>query len=113
MGLPSLLLLLVDNQVENTSGLVEAGAAVSLGWASDLRHKNISKAVTELLKDPNGRKTLGQRCKGLVDGRGYERVTARLLEKSLEEPSAAPATVGATAAYTGTEAGHQPTTGAG
>ena len=107
MGLPSILMVLADNQVENTAKLVEAGVAESLGWASAASSKNISDAITGLLKDPKGRETFSELGRRLVDGRGCERVTTRLLEK----PSAK--SLGATAAYNKTGAEHQPTTGAG
>lgn len=85
MGVPSLLMTLVDNQAGITFGLAEAGAAVHLGWFNEVSEAQIEEALRAILCDPDHRAMLRRRSQGLVDGRGAVRV-ARALR---HEPEAA------------------------
>ncbi len=72
-GVPSLLALLADNQRSNVAGLSAAGAALNLGeptrWSA-----HTTRAIGQLLADPERRADMSRRATELVDGKGCERV---------------------------------------
>jgi UDP-2,4-diacetamido-2,4,6-trideoxy-beta-L-altropyranose hydrolase len=78
MGLPGLVIALADNQRLVAESLEAEGAAKSLGWHEDFASDEVSKILSELLKDPDKREDMARMCRKLVDGRGVDRIT-RLL----------------------------------
>ena len=73
MGLPSLLIVLADNQRGIATGLAARGAAVSLGWHADLTPEAITRFVVQLAAAPALRAELSARMRQLVDGCGADR----------------------------------------
>jgi UDP-2,4-diacetamido-2,4,6-trideoxy-beta-L-altropyranose hydrolase len=80
MGLPTLSIVLADNQQRIAHSLAERGAALSLGRAEALREDVLERAVGELAEDEALRATLSSQGRALVDGRGAERVADALWE---------------------------------
>ncbi len=60
-------------------GLASAGASVDLGCYEDVAVEEIAAAVNDLLEDASQRRTMSQVGRGLVDGRGCERVLEEAL----------------------------------
>jgi spore coat polysaccharide biosynthesis predicted glycosyltransferase SpsG len=73
-GVPVLLLTLAPHQEPIAREVHRRGAGVDLGRFSDLTVPQITRAVAELVRAPRHRAHLAQRGRGLVDGRGAERV---------------------------------------
>jgi spore coat polysaccharide biosynthesis predicted glycosyltransferase SpsG/RimJ/RimL family protein N-acetyltransferase len=78
MQLPSLVVVLADNQRPNAQALAAAGAAIDLGWHGELMHAKLAKNVTQLLEDQAQRALMAQKARSLVDGEGGKRVAALL-----------------------------------
>lgn len=77
LGVPSLLIAVVENQRESLVRLVEKGLVVGLNLM-DTTHKiaedNIVEAVERLLCDERAREEFSARCRASFDGHGKERV---------------------------------------
>ena len=74
MGVPSLVLIMSDNQVPIAEGLDAEGVARNLGWHDRLREDELVGAVVSLLGDGEKRARMAQRGQALVDGGGTARV---------------------------------------
>ena len=84
MGLPGLLLVMAENQSANAAELDTAGAAVSLGWSTEVDEDIIGRALSDMLTDHERRAAISQRGRQLVDGRGCERVVSALTRVARE-----------------------------
>jgi UDP-2,4-diacetamido-2,4,6-trideoxy-beta-L-altropyranose hydrolase len=78
MGVPSLLLILSDNQRPVADRLQLAGAAVNLGWHEDLDPKQMRNELTKLMTDVGRRQEMSRRGQELIDGRGAHRVVMQM-----------------------------------
>jgi UDP-2,4-diacetamido-2,4,6-trideoxy-beta-L-altropyranose hydrolase len=78
LGLPSLLVILADNQVGAAAACAKAGIAQNLGWHDRLSAPEIRDALAELIRRRDLRAVMAGRGPDLVDGRGAERVIACL-----------------------------------
>ena len=74
MGLPSLLLVLAENQSKGADRLHAYGAALNLGHHSTVATQMISNSISELLRSKKQRVQLSCRGRELVDGAGASRV---------------------------------------
>jgi spore coat polysaccharide biosynthesis predicted glycosyltransferase SpsG len=76
-GVPTLVVCRNAGDVAHARALAARGAVVSLGreWSDE----TLARAVADLLADPGRRETMAAAGRALVDGRGAERVTERLL----------------------------------
>jgi UDP-2,4-diacetamido-2,4,6-trideoxy-beta-L-altropyranose hydrolase len=79
MMLPSLLLILADNQAAVANRLDDCGFAVNIGDCRDLTEEEIAGKVRKILADSKQRSLMSQRGRKLVDGDGGSRVR-RILE---------------------------------
>jgi UDP-2,4-diacetamido-2,4,6-trideoxy-beta-L-altropyranose hydrolase len=79
MGLPALVIILAENQKTVAEALAETDVAVNLGWYQDLSAAQIAREMTELVEATDVRSEMSQRGRHLVDGKGAERVLAKLL----------------------------------
>ena len=70
MGLPSLLLILADNQQAICEKLEEAEVSVNLGWHNKTRIGAIAKVAVNVMKDEKARKIMSVKGRSLVDGAG-------------------------------------------
>lgn len=78
MGIPSVVTIIAENQIEAASCLEHRGVIISLGWREDVKEDAIAGALGRLINDAAQRKEMSQRCMALVDGRGVERVAGLL-----------------------------------
>jgi len=83
MGLPSLMIVMADNQRSNAEQLQSAGFARNLGWHGDLTPEQIANHIVELAADSATRSAMAQNGRRLVDGSGNYRVWLRLNESSI------------------------------
>ncbi len=74
MGLPSLVIVLADNQYMVASGLESAGISINLGWYASVSAQDIAVRFTELANSANARAEMSNRGRTLVDGYGAARV---------------------------------------
>lgn len=82
LGIPSILLAVVDNQDESLERLVVGGFALGLSRAEATKEK-LTEMLQLLLLDEGLRKELTQRCFNSFDGKGKERVV-EAMERQLE-----------------------------
>lgn len=77
LGLPSLLLVLADNQRPGTQALVAAGAALALGGVAELPTR--LPAALQQLASPGRLQSMSQAAAAITDGLGAARVADALL----------------------------------
>lgn len=80
MGLPSLSIVLADNQVRVAEKLSEAGVSTNLGWHDRLSAEALGDALAALLCDPLRRSSMAVAGRQMVDGLGPLRVVSSILE---------------------------------
>lgn len=87
MGLPSVILVLAENQRLIAEKLGGMGVAMNLGWHENISHGEIAKAITslsfanaQLLVLAEKRKEMTRKGQELVNGYGAARVVAMLAE---------------------------------
>jgi UDP-2,4-diacetamido-2,4,6-trideoxy-beta-L-altropyranose hydrolase len=78
LGVPSLVIVMADNQRRNADGLAEAGITMNLGEQAAVTPAAIEMAVERLLRDPEPRRRMADRGQALVDGHGVERLMAEI-----------------------------------
>jgi UDP-2,4-diacetamido-2,4,6-trideoxy-beta-L-altropyranose hydrolase len=78
LGLPALLIVSAENQRANAEELDRRGAAINLGTVSEVGLNEFGEHLVNLLNSPEGRKSMSETGRKLVDGLGAERVVARL-----------------------------------
>ena len=78
MGLPTVALVLAENQQGIATGLDEVGVAVNLGWHTEISTAQITNALVGLLENRSLRRQASQRGRELVDGLGAKRVVEPL-----------------------------------
>jgi UDP-2,4-diacetamido-2,4,6-trideoxy-beta-L-altropyranose hydrolase len=78
MGLPSLLLILAENQRGNAEALAARGVSRDLGLAKLASPEEIAKGLMELCLSSNLRAEMTRRGQQLVDGQGAARVLGEL-----------------------------------
>jgi UDP-2,4-diacetamido-2,4,6-trideoxy-beta-L-altropyranose hydrolase len=83
MQLPSLVLVLAENQRRNAEEVALSGAAVNLGWHAHVTAVALADALRALALDGNGREAMARRAGVLVDGEGAQRVAALLGQDSV------------------------------
>ena len=81
MGLPSIILVLSDNQGLIAKELAAAGVAVNLGWSTGVDSAAISKALSQLAQMAETRRGMSRQGQQLIDGGGGQRVLKFLREK--------------------------------
>lgn len=74
MGLPTLTLVIAENQKAVADGMAAAGASINLGWHEDITEQEISEAVDRLCSHKDKREKMSQAASSLVDGKGALRV---------------------------------------
>ena len=82
MGLPSLLLLVADNQRDVVQSLCATGVA------RETTPARVATDLSLLQRDTDGRRAMSQRARRLVDGQGTSRVVDCL--RSAARPPAGP-----------------------
>jgi UDP-2,4-diacetamido-2,4,6-trideoxy-beta-L-altropyranose hydrolase len=70
LGLPSLTVIVADNQERGARGLEQSGATVNLGWHRDLTARRIASVLDDLLPAQSRRQRMSESGSALVDGNG-------------------------------------------
>lgn len=83
VGLPVLLINFADNQDAVGRALAESEAGVFLGTSARVSNDDIVQAIIALLDNSECRARMRDAARRLCDGRGVERVRARLTSKML------------------------------
>lgn len=83
MGLPSILIELADNQRPIAASLMQASAAISIGYHAELSQEKIIENCATLLKNQSLREQLSVNGKKLVDGWGASRVVQAIQNTTL------------------------------
>ncbi|MBN1574485.1 MAG: UDP-2,4-diacetamido-2,4,6-trideoxy-beta-L-altropyranose hydrolase [Deltaproteobacteria bacterium] len=81
MGLPAIIVVLVDNQRGAALGVSEKGAGISLGFCSRVVPQEIAESVYSLLNSYEDRLSMKKNGNKLVDGDGVKRVISALVSK--------------------------------
>ncbi len=84
MGLPSLLLIVAENQRRIAERLSELGAAVNAGTSQEFRRESFAGRLKALVESSQRRGEMSQIARQMVDGLGSERVRAALVERELK-----------------------------
>ncbi len=79
LGLPSIVMVLADNQKHIAEELDKKGALINLGWHEDVTERDIKDAVEKLLRDSVSRKMMSLKGKKMVDGMGTKRVVEKII----------------------------------
>ncbi len=80
LGLPSLVVVLAENQKRIAAALDETECAINLGCAHELGVHVLAEQIESLLGNRNRRTRLAECSRRLVDGRGAERVVEALIQ---------------------------------
>lgn len=85
MGLPPLIVVRADNQIEIAAGLDAAGFGINLGESDEASTARLADALARLIQDPRRRQRMGRAGRALVDGKGTRRVLDCLAAESVLE----------------------------
>jgi UDP-2,4-diacetamido-2,4,6-trideoxy-beta-L-altropyranose hydrolase len=80
MGVPTVVLVLAENQCSSAEGLEQAGMAINLGWFDQVSNGKIADALIRLLNDSKQRNRMSTSGRQLVDGNGCSRVMRAILD---------------------------------
>jgi len=81
VGLPSIVMILADNQKEIAEELEKEGVVVNLGWHEYIKEADIEDRIKHLIATPRKMKEMSVRGMKMVDGRGAERVANALIKE--------------------------------
>ena len=84
MGLPSLLLIIAENQRRIAESLGQSGVAVNAGTSREFHPESFASQLQALIESPQRRQAMSQGARELVDGSGNERVRAALVDRELQ-----------------------------
>jgi UDP-2,4-diacetamido-2,4,6-trideoxy-beta-L-altropyranose hydrolase len=79
LGLPSLTVIVADNQRENTAALAQSGATLAITPPSGDFDARLKTAFSKLVSDTTLRAAMSASAAALCDGLGADRVAERLL----------------------------------
>lgn len=74
LGLPTLMLVLAENQIDGTKALDKTGAGIALGRADDPGLAGRLATALQHLADPESLGAMSRRAAAICDGRGTDRV---------------------------------------
>jgi len=74
VGLPTITIILAENQKDISESLDKEGALINLGWYHNVTEYNIKEAVEGLIEDPQKMASMCDKSRRLVDGEGVNRV---------------------------------------
>jgi len=79
LGLPTLLIVIAENQRDLAASLQQAGAAESIRYSENLSVRGLTEVIARLCNDSAKRQAMAEAAAAIVDGRGVTRVTQVLL----------------------------------
>jgi UDP-2,4-diacetamido-2,4,6-trideoxy-beta-L-altropyranose hydrolase len=80
MGLPSVVIVVAQNQLETNEALHRAGYVVNLGWHADVSASRIAAVVSQLADDPIAVQTLSRRSLALMSPSGSNESDLKILQ---------------------------------
>ncbi len=83
MGLPSLVIVLAENQCAIAEKLEAIGAVINLGWHTKLSPNMCQLEINRLAKNIDLRREISQHNRQLVDGEGSDRILMHLRHQRL------------------------------
>jgi len=78
MGIPSLFLVVADNQQYIAENISNQGLGDNLGPAGNVSTESLAASITSLANDFNLRTTMSRRARQVIDGQGTRRVTSSM-----------------------------------
>ncbi len=86
LGLPTLTIVVADNQLETTQELAKQGKIVFLGKSKQVTVESLKSALLTLLNTPEWLSFLSREVQYLVDGLGVQRVVQQLVRECAAAP---------------------------
>jgi UDP-2,4-diacetamido-2,4,6-trideoxy-beta-L-altropyranose hydrolase len=83
MGLPSILLILAENQRAIAEKLATLKQAVNLGWHQDVKEKEIASTLSQVLQSAEQRAQIIKISQQIVDGEGSSKIIRNLEANSI------------------------------
>ncbi len=80
MGLPQLIVVTADNQRAVGRELDRLGVGINLGWSEELSEWDLAEAVRRVAYDVALRRSISEKGRSLVDGRGADRVVTAMAD---------------------------------
>ncbi|MFP4327841.1 MAG: UDP-2,4-diacetamido-2,4,6-trideoxy-beta-L-altropyranose hydrolase [Paracoccaceae bacterium] len=80
LGLPTVMVVLAENQIDTAERLDRAGAARSLGGIDAASPERLNAALQEFVARPERMRAMSATAAMLCDGRGLERIVPALLD---------------------------------
>jgi UDP-2,4-diacetamido-2,4,6-trideoxy-beta-L-altropyranose hydrolase len=78
LGVPSVIVSQNSHQLEFADSLDEQGAVISMGIYNDVNRKLIYETTLGLVKNYDKRRSMSERGRALIDGKGVERIVGRI-----------------------------------
>lgn len=83
MGLPSVLVILAENQRPVSEKLESTGISINLGWHNKVKLDSITKVVESIIRDHKARDTMSNSGRSLVNGDGSDEVVRFLMDSHI------------------------------
>ncbi|GMT49795.1 MAG: UDP-2,4-diacetamido-2,4,6-trideoxy-beta-L-altropyranose hydrolase [bacterium] len=80
LGLPTITIILAENQRDIAEQLAEKEIIVNLGWYNRVTENDIKHAIIDLMRDWSKRKMMSQKGMELLDGRGVTLVVEKMFD---------------------------------
>lgn len=80
IGVPSLILVVAENQEMNANAFSERDSFYNLGWYNKLTEKTIARKINQVIADIVFRQEMVNNQQKLVDGRGAHRIVNEISE---------------------------------
>jgi len=74
VGLPTMTIILSENQKNISESLDKEGALINLGWYHNVTENNIKEGIEGLINNPQKVASMSDKSRRLVDGKGVNRV---------------------------------------
>jgi UDP-2,4-diacetamido-2,4,6-trideoxy-beta-L-altropyranose hydrolase len=74
VGLPTMTIILAENQKSISENLDKKGALINLGWYHNVTENNIKEVIEGLFDNPRKMVSMSDKSRRLVDGEGVNRV---------------------------------------
>jgi UDP-2,4-diacetamido-2,4,6-trideoxy-beta-L-altropyranose hydrolase len=74
VGLPTIAIILAENQKNISKSLDKKGALINLGWYHNVTENNIKEGIEGLIDNPQKMVSMSDKSRSLVDGEGVSRV---------------------------------------
>lgn len=81
MRLPSLMIILADNQLRVAAKMKELGAGISMGWFSEITADKLQNELGKFILSKFERQSVSDACGKLVDGLGTQRILDLMLKQ--------------------------------